>query len=209
MTISSLHELLRITLQRLHRTASQIAALLPRVAEQVESPELLDALGSYAGEVERQAERAERALDILQAAPDSALCSGVEGLLGLLEEGGDVRGDGRVSDVAFIAALRRIGFSTISAYHTTRVLAEVLGLSGVLGLVEDNLRSEELFERILTVLSDELLDEVSGGGVPFSSAPLAAAPLAAVIAESDAAGFPRVSDSALDHWPMGGIDPHG
>lgn len=166
MTISSLHELLRITLQRLHRSVFQLAAAIPRITEQVESIELLDALDAYAEEVVRQVERAEAALVSLQTAVDMTLCSGIEGLLSLLDVGPDAPGDGRISDVAILAALRRVGFSTISAYHTARVLAEVLGEVGVLRLVEENLRSEELFERILTVIGEELIDEVCGVGTP-------------------------------------------
>lgn len=200
MTIRSLHELLRMTLQRLHRTAVQLAAVVPCAREQVESVELLDALDAYVQELERQAERSESALKILQAAPDLALCSGVEGLLSLLDVGVDAQGDGRVSDVAMIAALRRVGFSTISAYHTSRVLAEVLAEGGVLRLVEENLRSEELFERLLTVIGDELIDEMCGVVVPASSV--------SVPTVSRGVGeLPAGADSLLDHWPMGGIDP--
>lgn len=189
-----------MTLQRLHRTAVQLAAVVPCAREQVESVELLDALDAYVQELERQAERSESALKILQAAPDLALCSGVEGLLSLLDVGVDAQGDGRVSDVAMIAALRRVGFSTISAYHTSRVLAEVLAEGSVLRLVEENLRSEELFERILTVIGDELIDEMCGVVVPASSV--------SVPTVSRGVGeLPAGADSLLDHWPMGGIDP--
>ncbi len=210
--MTSLHDLLRSTLQRIFRAAHQLVGVLPEVAEGVASPELQVALGAYEAVVEQQARRLELAADSIGCELEATGCSGVEGLIELVRgNGAESAGVGGVVDVAVVAALRRLGFASISAYSTARVLAEALGEEAVLRVVEENLRSEEAAERFLTVVSEELIDELSstpanattpdrwrgpppgserlGGGEAVTTAMAAAAP------------------PLLNFWMLCGIDP--
>jgi len=164
MTIASLHTLLKNTIRRLDAAESQMAATLPRIAREVSSPELKDALCSYAGQTEQQLVRLESAAKVLRCSLSHSAHSGIEGLIRDLKNIGEEQGVAGVIDVALMAALKRIEFCEMSCYETARSLAEAVDEREVLEVLDDNLREEQGMERFLTVLSEELIDEFSAGG---------------------------------------------
>jgi ferritin-like metal-binding protein YciE len=161
MSITSLLTLLKATIQRLYSGEYQLAGALPRIAEEVSSPELKEALNSYAGQTEQQLVRLESAASILRLPLSSTGHSGIEGLIRELKNIGDEQGAEGVIDLALVAALKRIEFCELSCYETARSLAEAVGEGEVLNLLDNNLREEEGMERFLTVLSEEFMDECS------------------------------------------------
>lgn len=161
MVSDSLYDLLKGSLSRLYAAEQQIVSVLPRVAEEVSCLELREALLCYASESEKQLQRLEVAAGILSWRVSPSSHSGIEGLIRDLLNIAEEQGESGVIDVALMAALRRIEFCEISSYDTARAISEALGEKEVSTLLEDNLREEEMAERFLTVLSEELIDDES------------------------------------------------
>lgn len=166
MTSNSLHDLLRILLSRLYAAEHQIMSILPRIAEEVSGAELRDALQCHVTETEKQLRRIEVAARFLSCRVSPLSHSGIEGLIRDLLNVVEEKGSAGVVDLALMAALRRIEFCEISSYETARSIAEALGEREVSMILEDNLREEEVIERFLTVLSEELIDEASASRPP-------------------------------------------
>ncbi len=161
MAHNSLSELLRSSLSRLYAAEHQIMETLPRIAAEVSCAELRDVLLCYVAETESQIERLDVAARIIAHCVSPSSQSGIEGLIRDLVNMAEEQGEAGIVDVALMAGLRRIGFCEISSYETARSLAEALGEKEVSAILDDNLREEEAIERILTVLSEELIDDES------------------------------------------------
>ena len=75
---------------------------------------------------------------------------------GLIAEGEKVineDGDGRVKDVALIAAAQRVEHYEIAAYGTARTLADQLGLGDAKRMLDDTLDEEAQTDKLLTKLA--------------------------------------------------------
>ncbi len=166
MASNSLHDLLRSFLSRLYAAEHQIMNILPRIAEEVSGAELREALHCHVVETEKQIHRIEVAAKSLSCRVSPFSHSGIEGLIRDLLNVVEEKGEAGVVDLALMAALRRIEFCEISSYETARSIAEALGEREVSTILEDNLREEEVIERFLTVLSEELIDEESRSSRP-------------------------------------------
>ena len=78
-----------------------------------------------------------------------------EAMKGLIAEGEKVikeGGDGRVKDVALIAAAQRVEHYEIAAYGTARTLADQLGLGNAKQMLDDTLDEESQTDKLLTKL---------------------------------------------------------
>ncbi|MGZ3316741.1 MAG: DUF892 family protein, partial [Isosphaeraceae bacterium] len=82
-------------------------------------------------------------------------CKAMEGLV---EEGSEVldaEGPGPIVDSALIAAAQRVEHYEISAYGTARVLAQHLGHTDVVDLLQETLDEESAADEKLSVISLE------------------------------------------------------
>jgi ferritin-like metal-binding protein YciE len=98
-------------------------------------------------------QRLEKIFQALGESPQSKKCKGMEGLI---EEGSEVMEEdyeGSVMDAALIGAAQRVEHYEIAGYGTVRTMAETLGESNHVSLLEETLQEEKETDEKLTELA--------------------------------------------------------
>jgi ferritin-like metal-binding protein YciE len=128
----------------------QLVKALPKLAKAAESEELAEALRSHLEETQNQVTRLEEVFGIVGVAPRGKPCKGMKGLI---EEGNEAvqeEDKGPLRDLAIIAAAQRVEHYEISAYGTTRTLAEHLELNDAAELLQQTEDEEKEADSKLT-----------------------------------------------------------
>jgi len=157
--LNSLEKALQEQLRDLYSAENQLVKTLPKMAKAATSETLREAFESHLDETRGHVERLQKIATILEFKPGGKRCKAMEGLI---EEGSEVldeKGDGSVLDVALIGAAQRVEHYEIAAYGTARAIAERLGQTKVMQLLQETLDEEGEADRKLTQISvDEILD---------------------------------------------------
>lgn len=108
---------------------------------------------------------------MLEEEPAGKKCLGMEGLVKegsktMQEEYGDA-----AMDAAIIGAAQRVEHYEIAGYGTVRALAELLGDSEQVSLIEQTLEEEKQADENLTLLAKDLNSQAGHGEVDKASAP--------------------------------------
>ena len=101
-------------------------------------------------------ERLEQIFDALGERPSSKKCDGMEGLIEEGFETIDEGCEGHVIDDALISGAQRVEQSKVAAYGTVCAIAELLGESERLSLLQQTLDEEKQTDERLTELSKEI-----------------------------------------------------
>lgn len=157
--LDSLEKALHDQLRDLYSAENQLVKALPKMAKAATSETLRDAIESHLDETRGHVERLQKVATILEFKPGGKRCKAMEGLI---EEGSEVleeKGDGSVVDIALIAAAQRVEHYEIAAYGTARAIAERLGKTKVVQLLQETLDEEGEADKKLTEISvNEILD---------------------------------------------------
>ena len=159
--MSELKELLVEQLQDLLNAEDQIVGALPKMAAAARSPQLKAAFDKHLTQTEGQADRLQRALELLGADIKSKPCLGMKGLLEEGQEtikGGEKR-DEFAADLALIAAAQKVEHYEISGYGSAKCLAKQLGERDVARLLSQTLGEEESTDFLLSELTKPLLQQ--------------------------------------------------
>src|ERR1700679_1189009 len=159
--MSELKELLVEQLQDLLNAEDQIVGALPKMAAAARSPQLKAAFDKHLLQTQGQADRLQRALELLGADIKSKPCLGMKGLL---EEGQETIKDAEdrdefAADLALIAAAQKVEHYEISGYGTAKCLAKHLGERDVAKLLSQTLGEEESTDFLLSELTKPLLQQ--------------------------------------------------
>jgi ferritin-like metal-binding protein YciE len=161
ITMDSLEALLHDQLKDLYSAEQQLTKALPRMARAVATPQLRQAIENHLRETEGHVDRLDRIAEHLEVSLRGKKCKGMEGLI---EEGKEVleeEGDESVLDAGIIAAAQRVEHYEISAYGSARALAERLGLSEVVQLLQESLDEESAADEKLTQISEQIVLDAS------------------------------------------------
>ena len=158
MPMETLEDLLEEQLQDLFSAENQLLKALPKMAKRASSPKLKKAFERHTEETRKQVERLRDVAERLEIKISGKTCKAMQGLV---EEGNEVLeedGEGPLIDAALVAAAQRVEHYEISAYGTARAMAEQLGESQVVKLLQKTLDEESKTDELLTKISQgELL----------------------------------------------------
>ena len=161
MAYSSLHALLDDQIQELYAAEHDLVRRLPLLSEGACSTELKHCIQAHAEETEKQVDRLEHILRArglpLRARSHRAIEALVRQGLELIER----RGNETLLDLGLIFILRHIEDIERGSYEIARTIAESLDASDIVKTLDQSRDEEDLMERSLTVLGDDMIDSVA------------------------------------------------
>ena len=140
-----LEELLLDELSDLLHAEGQLLKALPKMVKAAQSDVLSRAFENHLAETEEHVARLKESFSLLGVEAKAKPC---KGMAGLLEEGEEIIAEGQkqndaFADLALIAAAQKVEHYEISAYGTSRSLAEQIGRPEVAFLLSKTLAEEE------------------------------------------------------------------
>jgi ferritin-like metal-binding protein YciE len=158
---TSLKDPLEDEIKDLYSAEKQLTKAIPKMAKGSNDPELEAAFRSHLKETEGQVTRLEKVAEILETKPTGKKCMGMEGVIEEGAEGLDEDGDPNVLDLGIIGAGSRVEHYEIAGYMTAISLAEQLGETDVVKLLNASLAEEEAAEEKLRSIAKQILKAAS------------------------------------------------
>ena len=159
-----LKELYIDELKDLYNAESQLVKALPKMAKAASSDELRQGFEEHLEQTKGHVQRLEKIFQALGESPKGKKCKGMEGLI---EEGSEVMEEdyeGSVLDAALIGAAQRVEHYEIAGYGTVRSMAETLGESDHVSLLEETLEEEKATDEKLTELAEQINAQANQAG---------------------------------------------
>lgn len=162
MKLATLQDLLVDQLKDLYSAESQLVKALPKMAKNVTTPALKEAIESHLQETKGQVERLQKISELLGGVKlTGQKCKAMEGLV---EEGSEVMemdGNETVIDAGVVAAAQRVEHYEMAAYGSARTMAEQLGQQEVVDLLQETLDEEKAADEKLTqVVEQEIYPQI-------------------------------------------------
>jgi Mn-containing catalase len=172
-----LQELLLDEMRDLLHAEGQLVKALPKMARAAQSNVLQRAFENHLAETEEQVTRLKESFALLGAPAKAKPC---KGMAGLIAEGDEMMAEGQqqddvFADLALIAAAQKVEHYEISAYGTSRTLAEQVGQADVALLLSKSLAEEEVADNLLTQIAREFMSQSRTGVTKAPAARKAAA----------------------------------
>ena len=143
-------------LKDLYNAENQLVKALPKMARAASSDELRRGFEEHLEQTKGHVKRLEKIFQALGESPKGKKCKGMEGLI---VEGSEVMEEGyegRVMDAALIGAAQRVEHYEIAGYGTVRSMAETLGESNHVSLLEETLEEEKETDEKLSELAAQI-----------------------------------------------------
>ena len=140
-------------LRDIYNAETQLVKALPKMAEASTFPKLREGFEEHLRQTQNHVQRLEQIFTSLGEKAKGETCQGMKGLV---KEGEEmVSGDfeGAIKDAGIIGAAQRVEHYEIAAYGTARELAQLLGLSEHVTLLEQTLEEEKETDKKLTTLA--------------------------------------------------------
>ena len=156
---NGLQELFLDELKDLYHAEHQVLKALPKMAKAASAPDLQKAFQTHLRQTETQIERLERIFKLMDMAPRSKRCKGMEGII---EEGKEALEEDfvpAVLDAALVASTQRVEHYEMAGYGTLRTFAEMLGHTEAARLLQETLQEEEDTDKLLTVLAKSHINQ--------------------------------------------------
>jgi ferritin-like metal-binding protein YciE len=163
--IENLDKLLEDQLKDLYSAENQLIKALPKMAKAASTEELKEAITAHLEETRGHAERLTEIGEAMGISLTGKKCAAMEGLIEEGKESMEADGPEPILDLALIAAAQRVEHYEIAAYGTARAIAEHLGHSEVVDLLQQTLDEEAAADKKLTDIStDVIFPEASQAG---------------------------------------------
>lgn len=161
-----LQQVLTNQLKDLLHAENQLVKALPKMAKAAKDEQLKSAFNDHLEQTKGHVERLKQAFELLQEAAKAKPC---KGMAGLVEEGEETISEGKkdedtAADLALIAAAQRVEHYEIAAYGTSAALAEGMNRKDISDLLMATLDEEKQADRLLTELSQPLMDAEKEAG---------------------------------------------
>ncbi|MHC2627022.1 Mn-containing catalase [Bradyrhizobium huanghuaihaiense] len=159
MDEAGLGDLLIEELRDLLHAEKQLTKALPKMAQAARFDQLRELFEQHLGETETQVERINECFELLGKSARAKPC---KGMMGLVEEGQEIIGEGEdkedaAADLALIGAAQRVEHYEIAGYTTARNLAQQLRHSAVVALLSKSLAEEENADQLLNQVARSLM----------------------------------------------------
>jgi ferritin-like metal-binding protein YciE len=155
----ALKEVLTDELRDMYSAENQLVKALPKLAKGAKNPKLKALFTLHLDETKGQVERLKKVFEILEEKPTGEHCNGMEGVI---EEGADALEkdeEGASFDSGIIGAALRTEHYEIAGYTAAMAMANVLGLSDVAALLEENLKEEQTAADKIMSTSQAIFEE--------------------------------------------------
>jgi len=146
--MENLKELLVEELKDLYSAEKQIVKALPKIIKGASSEELKAAITEHLEITKGQVTRLEEVFGQLDEKPKAKTCKGMQGLLEEGSESLDEEEKGMLRDLQLIGAAQRVEHYEVAAYGTAKAMAEKLGLSEAVDLLNETLEEEEEADKV-------------------------------------------------------------
>ncbi|HEX3356188.1 MAG TPA: ferritin-like domain-containing protein [Tepidisphaeraceae bacterium] len=153
--MDTLSDLMEDELKDLFSAENQLLKALPKMAKKASSKDLKEAFTSHLKETHGHVQRLEQIGKALDIKLTGKKCHAMEGLV---EEGKEILekdGNPSVIDTALIGAAQRVEHYEIAAYGSTRAMAEQLGHTEVVALLQETLDEEGAADKKLTEIAEQ------------------------------------------------------
>jgi ferritin-like metal-binding protein YciE len=151
-------------LKDLYSAENQLVKALPKMAKAASSDELREGFEKHLEQTRGHVQRLEKIFQALGESPKGKTCKGMQGLI---EEGSEATEEdynGSVMDAALIGAAQRVEHYEIAGYGTVRNMAEILGESNHVSLLEKTLEEEKETDEKLTDLAERINTQANKSG---------------------------------------------
>jgi ferritin-like metal-binding protein YciE len=152
----SLRELYIDELRDLYNAETQLVKALPKMAKAASNDQLRGAFEEHLRQTSEHVSRLEQIFERLGEKPGGKKCLGMEGLV---KEGAETMKEDysdEVKDSAIIGAAQRVEHYEMAGYGTVRAIAELLGESEDVSLLEETLEEEKQADQKLTELAEDI-----------------------------------------------------
>jgi ferritin-like metal-binding protein YciE len=163
MKLNGLRELFLDELKDLYSAESQLVKALPKMAKTASSEQLQTAFNDHLEQTRGHVNRLEQIGEELGIKLTGKKCKAMEGLIKEGKEVIDSEGAEDIIDLALIAAAQRVEHYEISAYGSARALAEHLGNSSAVQLLQETLDEESAADEKLTNIAEKDLYPKTNG----------------------------------------------
>jgi ferritin-like metal-binding protein YciE len=150
-------DLLTDEIKDLYSAEKQLTKAIPKMAKGSNDPSLKEAFTAHLKETEDQVARLEKVAEILDIKPTGKKCVGMEGCISEGGEALDEDGEQAVLDLGIIGAGTRVEHYEMAGYMTAMGLAQRLGKSDVVALLQASFAEEEAAEKKLRSIATNLL----------------------------------------------------
>ena len=153
VTLDTISDVFADQLGDLRSAEAQLLDALPKMVQAATSTSLKDAFKTHLDQTLEHSNRIQEIINSLDFSVPQEQCEAMKGLIAEGERVIKEDGDGRVKDVALIAAAQRVEHYEIAAYGTARTLADQLGLGDAKRMLDDTLDEEAQTDKLLTKLA--------------------------------------------------------
>lgn len=170
MSFETMQDLLIHQLQDIYSAEQMLMKALPKMQEKASAEELATAFEDHLAETENQVARLEQVFELLGEKAGGVKCKAMEGLVAEAQEILDEDGTEAVIDAAIIAAAQRVEHYEISAYGSAKAFAALLGLSGVVKLLNESQQEETAADKKLSLIATADVNARAAGTDPSMAA---------------------------------------
>ena len=158
-SMTKIQDLLTAEIKDLYSAEKQLIKALPKMASGAKNPDLKAAFKAHLEETKQQAERLVKIAEMLGIKASGKVCKGMEGVI---EEGAEAlaeAGEAVILDLGIISAACRVEHYEMAGYKSAISLAEALGHTEAVKLLNESLFEENGAEASLGQLSARLIAE--------------------------------------------------
>jgi len=156
MQKGSIRQLYVDELRDLYNAETQLVKALPKMAKASSNAELRQGFEEHLRQTSEHVSRLEQIFEALDEKPTGKKCLGMDGLVKEAAETMRENYEDAAMDAAIIGAAQRVEHYEIAGYGTVRTLAQLLGETGHVTLLEQTLEEEKQTDQKLTNLSENI-----------------------------------------------------
>lgn len=153
----TLKDLLEDEIKDLYSAEKQLTKAIPKMAKGSHDVALSAAFTNHLKETQEQVARLEEVGTLLDMKPSGKKCEGMEGVIKEGAEALEQEGDEAVLDLGIIGAGSRVEHYEMAGYMTAISLAERIGASKVVSLLQKSLAEEQAAEQTLRKIATGLI----------------------------------------------------
>lgn len=153
----TLKDLLEDEIKDLYSAEKQLTKAIPKMVKGSHDAALSAAFANHLKETEQQVARLEEVGTLLDMKPSGKKCEGMEGVIKEGAEALEEEGDETVLDLGIIGAGSRVEHYEMAGYMTAISLAERIGASKVVTLLQKSLAEEQAAEQTLRKIASGLI----------------------------------------------------
>jgi ferritin-like metal-binding protein YciE len=160
-SVNTLQELLIEEIKDIYDAEKQLVKALPKMAKAASNAELKQGFLNHLEETKNHVTRLETVFERLSTPAKGKTCKAMKGLVEEGSEAIDLDAPDSIRDACLIGAAQRVEHYEMAAYGMTRALAETLGETEVVDLLQQTLDEEGATDKKLTTVAATVNEEAA------------------------------------------------